>query len=69
LCTAKKKNDFEDEFDVDFVHTAGLTSDLPEHLSTQDDVDGLIESLKRALRGVTAPPSLVTIARCVLVLL
>ena len=51
------------------VHTAGLTSDLPEHLSTQDDVDGLIESLKRALRGVTAPPSLVTIARCVLVLL
>jgi hypothetical protein len=63
LCTAKKKNDFEDEFDVDFVHTAGLTSDLPEHLSTQDDVDGLIESLKRALRGVTAPPSLVTIAR------
>ncbi|KAM9024479.1 UPF0489 protein C5orf22 homolog isoform 1-T1 [Ara ararauna] len=51
--------------DYEMVHQAGLTCDyveLPHHVSTEEEIEGLIKSIKVLLKD-TPKPTLVTIAR------
>ncbi|XP_068787616.1 UPF0489 protein C5orf22 homolog isoform X3 [Struthio camelus] len=51
--------------DYEMVHQAGLTCDymeLPHHISNEDEIEGLIESIKVLLKNMPKP-TLVTIAR------
>ncbi|NXA11489.1 CE022 protein, partial [Sapayoa aenigma] len=51
--------------DYEMVHQAGLTCDymeLPHHVSTEDEIEGLIQSLKVLLKDMPKP-TLVTVAR------
>ncbi|KAJ7408681.1 hypothetical protein WISP_119066 [Willisornis vidua] len=51
--------------DYEMVHQAGLTCDyveLPHHVSTEDEVEGLIQSIKALLKDMPKP-TLVTVAR------
>ncbi|KFO90080.1 UPF0489 protein C5orf22, partial [Buceros rhinoceros silvestris] len=51
--------------DYEMVHQAGLTCDymeLPHHVSTEEEIEGLIESIKLLLKDLPKP-TLVTIAR------
>ncbi|XP_062473681.1 UPF0489 protein C5orf22 homolog isoform X3 [Pezoporus occidentalis] len=52
--------------DYEMVHQAGLTCDymeLPHHVSTEEEIEGLIKSIKVLLKDMPKP-TLVTIARC-----
>lgn len=47
------------------VHQAGLTCDyveLPHHVSTEDEIEGLVQSIKVLLTDLPKP-TLVTVAR------
>ncbi|KAM6349832.1 UPF0489 protein C5orf22 homolog isoform 2-T2 [Podargus strigoides] len=51
--------------DYEMVHQAGLTCDyveLPHHVSTEEEIEGLIQSIKVLLKDVPKP-TLVTVAR------
>ncbi|XP_025954219.2 UPF0489 protein C5orf22 homolog isoform X1 [Dromaius novaehollandiae] len=51
--------------DYEMVHQAGLTCDymeLPHHVSTEEDIESLIESIKVLLKNMPKP-TLVTVAR------
>ncbi|NXC21872.1 CE022 protein, partial [Corythaeola cristata] len=51
--------------DYEMVHQAGLTCDyveLPHHVSTEEEIEGLIQSIKILLKDMPKP-TLVTIAR------
>ncbi|KAH0617989.1 hypothetical protein JD844_016838 [Phrynosoma platyrhinos] len=51
--------------DYEMVHQAGLTcdySEIPHHVSTEKEIEGLIQSVKHLLRNLPKP-TLVTIAR------
>ncbi|KAM9386517.1 UPF0489 protein C5orf22 homolog [Phaethornis superciliosus] len=51
--------------DYEMVHQAGLTCDymeLPHHVSTEEDIEGLIQSIKVLLKAMPKP-TLVTVAR------
>nr|XP_060630678.1 UPF0489 protein C5orf22 homolog [Anolis sagrei ordinatus] len=51
--------------DYEMVHQAGLTcdySEIPHHVSTEKEIDGLVQSVKHVLRNLPKP-TLVTIAR------
>ncbi|XP_027749366.1 UPF0489 protein C5orf22 homolog [Empidonax traillii] len=51
--------------DYEMVHQAGLTCDymeLPHHVSTEDEIEGLIQSIKVLLKDMPKP-TLVTVAR------
>ncbi|NXP23999.1 CE022 protein, partial [Scytalopus superciliaris] len=51
--------------DYEMVHQAGLTCDyveLPHHVSTEDEVEGLIQSIRVLLKDMPKP-TLVTVAR------
>ncbi|XP_059671252.1 UPF0489 protein C5orf22 homolog [Gavia stellata] len=51
--------------DYEMVHQAGLTCDymeLPHHVSTEEEIEGLIQSLKVLLKDMPKP-TLVTVAR------
>ncbi|XP_074843901.1 UPF0489 protein C5orf22 homolog [Carettochelys insculpta] len=51
--------------DYEMVHQAGLTcdySELPHHISTEQEIGGLIQSVKQVLKKIPKP-TLVTIAR------
>ncbi|XP_069469713.1 UPF0489 protein C5orf22 homolog [Ambystoma mexicanum] len=51
--------------DYEMVHQAGLTcdfSELPHHVSTEPEIDGLVHAVKRLLKNLPKP-TLVTIAR------
>ncbi|NXK48551.1 CE022 protein, partial [Chauna torquata] len=51
--------------DYEMVHQAGLTCDymeLPHHVSTEEEIEGLIQSIKVLLKNMPKP-TLVTIAR------
>ncbi|XP_067424026.1 UPF0489 protein C5orf22 homolog isoform X3 [Emydura macquarii macquarii] len=51
--------------DYEMVHQAGLTcdySELPHHVSTEQEIEGLIQSVKHVLKKIPKP-TLVTIAR------
>ncbi|XP_010127369.1 PREDICTED: UPF0489 protein C5orf22 homolog, partial [Chlamydotis macqueenii] len=51
--------------DYEMVHQAGLTCDymeLPHHVSTEEEIEGLIKSVKDLLKDMPKP-TLVTIAR------
>ncbi len=49
------------------LHLAGMMTDLPEHVSSEEEISGLVVALHRLLSLVTrnniAPPSMITIAR------
>ncbi|XP_009978202.1 PREDICTED: UPF0489 protein C5orf22 homolog, partial [Tauraco erythrolophus] len=51
--------------DYEMVHQAGLTCDymeLPHHVSTEEEIEGLIQSIKILLKDMPKP-TLVTVAR------
>ncbi|NXN15864.1 CE022 protein, partial [Indicator maculatus] len=51
--------------DYEMVHQAGLTCDymeLPHHVSTEEEIEGLIQSIKALLKDLPKP-TLVTVAR------
>ncbi|PKU35831.1 hypothetical protein llap_13865 [Limosa lapponica baueri] len=51
--------------DYEMVHQAGLTCDymeLPHHVSTEEEIEGLIQSIKVLLKDMPKP-TLVTVAR------
>ncbi|XP_062986329.1 UPF0489 protein C5orf22 homolog isoform X2 [Elgaria multicarinata webbii] len=51
--------------DYEMVHQAGLTcdySEIPHHVSTEQEIEGLVQSVKDVLRSLPKP-TLVTIAR------
>jgi hypothetical protein len=47
------------------IHTAGITSDLPHHISSQDEINSLLDLYGLLLKQLTAisQPALVVIAR------
>lgn len=51
--------------DYEMVHQAGLTCDyveLPHHVSTKEEIEGLLQSIRVLLKNMPKP-TLVTIAR------
>lgn len=68
--TRQNRSNMPADFTYDLIHEAGLTcdntDDLPHHVSSEQEVHELLEMV-RFLLGQLPKPSLVTIARYVII--